>query len=53
MHRSFLAIFASFALIIAAFGADTKAAERPPVMGRNAGVSAGHPLTAAAAFEIL
>jgi gamma-glutamyltranspeptidase/glutathione hydrolase len=29
------------------------AAERPPVMGRNAGVSAGHHLTTAAAFEIL
>src|SRR5437868_4868000 len=29
------------------------AAERPPVMGRNGGVSAGHPLTAAAAFEVL
>jgi len=29
------------------------AAERPPVMGHNAGVSAGHPLTSAAAFEIL
>lgn len=29
------------------------AAERPPVMGRNAGISAGHPLTTAAAFEIL
>lgn len=29
------------------------AAERPPVMGRNAGVSAGHPLTSAAAFEVL
>ena len=29
------------------------AAERPPVMGRNAGVSAGHPLTTATAFEIL
>ncbi len=28
-------------------------AERPPVMGRNAGVSAGHPLTTAAAFEVL
>ena len=26
---------------------------RPPVMGRNAGVSAGHPLTTAAAVEIL
>ena len=29
------------------------AAERPAVMGPNAGVSAGHPLTTAAAFEIL
>ena len=29
------------------------AAGRPPVMGRNAGVSAGHPLTTASAFEIL
>ncbi len=26
---------------------------RPPIMGRNAGVSAGHPLTTAAALEIL
>jgi len=26
---------------------------RPPIMGRNAGVSAGHPLTTAAAMEIL
>src|SRR5438552_17226845 len=31
----------------------TRAAERPPVMGRNGAVSAGHPLTTAAAFEIL
>jgi gamma-glutamyltranspeptidase/glutathione hydrolase len=29
------------------------ARQRPPVMGRNAGVSAGHPLTTAAAIEIL
>lgn len=29
------------------------AAERPLVMGPNAGISAGHPLTTAAAFEIL
>ncbi|MBI4886320.1 MAG: gamma-glutamyltransferase family protein [Acidobacteria bacterium] len=29
------------------------AAQRPPVIGRSAGVSAGHPLTTAAAFEIL
>jgi gamma-glutamyltranspeptidase/glutathione hydrolase len=35
------------------FGVPSFAAERPPVMGRNGGVSAGHPLTTAAAFEIL
>ena len=35
------------------FGPAARAAERPPVMGRNGGVSAGHPLTTAAAFEIL
>jgi gamma-glutamyltranspeptidase/glutathione hydrolase len=29
------------------------ARQRPPVMGRNAGVSTGHPLTTAAAIEIL
>ncbi len=29
------------------------AAERPPVAGRNAGISAGHPLTSASAFEVL
>ncbi len=34
-------------------GVTVRAAERPPVMGRNGGVSAGHPLTTAAAFEIL
>ena len=31
----------------------SSATSRPPVMGRNAGMSAGHPLTTAAAFEIL
>lgn len=35
------------------FSVASPAAERPSVMGRNAGVSAGHPLTTAAAFEIL
>ncbi|HEV7822164.1 MAG TPA: gamma-glutamyltransferase, partial [Burkholderiales bacterium] len=41
-------------LMIAAFcGTATQAAERPLVMGPNAGVSAGHPLTTSAAFEIL
>jgi len=34
-------------------GAAPNAAQRPPVMGRNAAVSAGHPLTSAAAFEVL
>ena len=34
-------------------GTSATAAERPLVMGPNAGVSAGHPLTTAAAFEIL
>src|ERR1043165_2899509 len=29
------------------------AAERPPVTRRNGGVSAGHPLTSASAFEML
>src|ERR1041384_2081665 len=43
------ALLALFALAITA-GAAT---DRPPVMGRNAGISAGHPLTTAAAFEIL
>jgi gamma-glutamyltranspeptidase/glutathione hydrolase len=34
-------------------GSAARAAERPTVAGRNGGVSAGHPLTTAAAFEIL
>lgn len=38
-----------FSVLVTAGGA----AERPPVMGRNGAVSAGHPLTTAAAFEIL
>jgi len=51
-------IAALFGVVLAALSADrvaapVSAAERPPVMGRNAGVSAGHPLTTAAAFEIL
>src|SRR5262245_3244183 len=45
----------SIGLLAAALvsGSSPNAAERPPVMGRNAGVSAGHPLTTAAAFEVL
>jgi gamma-glutamyltranspeptidase/glutathione hydrolase len=34
-------------------GPGLRAADRPPVMGRNGGVSTGHPLTTAAAFEVL
>src|SRR4051812_15766575 len=41
-------------LVTTAFLGDAgRTAERPPVMGPNGGVSAGHPLTTAAAFEIL
>jgi gamma-glutamyltranspeptidase / glutathione hydrolase len=50
------ASFFSMVLAVLAVGVTVpplSAAERPPVMGRNAGVSAGHPLTTAAAFEIL
>ncbi|HYR88411.1 MAG TPA: gamma-glutamyltransferase family protein [Terriglobia bacterium] len=48
------ALFVVGALILTGItGSTTGAAERPPVMGRNAGVSAGHPLTTAAAFEVL
>ncbi len=42
------------ALVTAALMATgTGAAGRPPVMGPHGGVSAGHPLTTAAAFEVL
>src|SRR4051794_90341 len=44
-------VLASLAFALLCLGAS--AAERPPVMGPNAGISAGHPLTTAAAFEIL
>lgn len=40
-------------LIAAVLGLVSWAAERPPVMGPNGGISAGHPLTTAAAFEVL
>src|SRR2546425_4824699 len=39
--------------IVRARNAADHASQRPPVMGRNGGVSAGHPLTTAAGFEIL
>src|SRR5258708_32114518 len=38
---------------IALRSTDAHAPERPLVMGPNAGISAGHPLTTSAAFEIL
>src|SRR6476619_2109418 len=41
------------ALVIAGPTAVPQAADRPTVAGRNGGVSAGHPLTSAAAFEVL
>jgi gamma-glutamyltranspeptidase/glutathione hydrolase len=41
------------AVILCLLPALPLAQQRPPVMGRNAGVSAGHPLTSAAAFEVL
>ncbi len=41
---------AALALVV---GTAVGGAERPPVIGRTAGVSAGHPLTTAAAFEVL
>ena len=40
-------------IVTALLGATPHALQQPPVMGRNAGVSAGHPLTTAAAFEVL
>jgi gamma-glutamyltranspeptidase/glutathione hydrolase len=40
-------------LVLQCIGAVAQAADRPAVMGRNGGVSAGHPLTTAAALEIL
>jgi len=47
----FLALTTLLAFVLADF--PLQAAQRPPVAGRNAGVVAGHPLTTAAAFEVL
>jgi gamma-glutamyltranspeptidase/glutathione hydrolase len=53
-RRSNLLVAALVSLALAMlFGHGAGAAGRPPVMGPNAGVSAGHPLTSAAAFEVL
>src|SRR5262245_5133696 len=46
-----IALTALLAITVTAF--PLQAAQRPPVAGRNAGISAGHPLTSAAAFEVL
>jgi gamma-glutamyltranspeptidase/glutathione hydrolase len=49
-------IFATLLAVLAfavLHGPSISARQRPPVMGRNGGVSAGHPLTTAAAMEIL
>src|SRR5580765_6550439 len=52
--KTSVVISALASLVIATpIGTAGRAADRPPVMGRNAGVSAGHPLTSAAALEVL
>ena len=48
--RSKVALVAVF---VALCSTATGATQRPPVMGRNGAASAGHPLTTAAAFEVL
>jgi gamma-glutamyltranspeptidase/glutathione hydrolase len=54
MHSSRkLIVAALIVLFIVASAASPDADQRPPVIGRTAGVSAGHPLTSAAAFETL
>ena len=45
-------LLTAFGLVTVA-GSLLQAVDRPPVFGRNAGVSTGHPLTTAAAFEVL
>ena len=52
-RRLLLMAAAGGALLAAMLPGTVGAAERPLVMGPNAGISAGHPLTTAAAFEIL
>jgi gamma-glutamyltranspeptidase/glutathione hydrolase len=43
----------AFAALVLFSGIAVRARERPPVIGRNAGISAGHPLATAAGLEIL
>jgi gamma-glutamyltranspeptidase/glutathione hydrolase len=49
----FVAATVVVTLVVAGPIAAPRAADRPPVAGPNGGVSAGHPLTSAAAFEVL
>ncbi len=49
---SVVALLAAMGITIC-FTATGRAAQRPPVIGRTAGASAGHPLTTAAAIDIL
>jgi gamma-glutamyltranspeptidase/glutathione hydrolase len=48
-----LAVALTLLATASVIGTAVRAADRPPVMGPNGGVSAGHPLTTAAAFEVL
>lgn len=48
-----LSVVSAAALLLVVCGGPGSARQRPPVMGSRAGVSAGHPLTTSAAFEIL
>ena len=52
LKRAAIAVVAL--VVVSAWFSDTgRATQRPPVIGRTAGASAGHPLTTAAAIEIL
>jgi gamma-glutamyltranspeptidase/glutathione hydrolase len=53
MPRFRLLVITAAALLLTMSGFGLEARQRPPVMGPTAGVSAGHPLTTAAAQEIL
>ncbi len=51
--RSVARMLSALLVAVALIGASPQGFQQPPVMGRNAGVSAGHPLTSAAALEVL
>ena len=52
-RRYSVAVCISVLLVTVFFGSRSRGAERPPVIGRTAAISAGHPLSTAAGFEIL